>query len=132
MSTHMQVCRFNKELHAHTLFDILIKQDHPIPSPNEFPEYGYIAIDKDLPVAIAFLRRVEGGYAQIDGLCSNPEASPAQRHEALDSVISKVIDTAKELGIHRLVCFTKDQSVCERSKKYNFKPLPHVLIVKEL
>lgn len=127
----MFVDRFTLD-HIPTLDAWLKAHGHPIPPLIEYPEVGYIVSDTQGPIAAGFLRKVEGGYAQIDGLTSNPERAGADRHQAIDMVAESLITTAKSLGIAGLMVLTKDESTIMRSERHGFRKLPYTLLAVDL
>lgn len=84
----------------------------------------------DLPIAFSFIRQCEGGFAQLDGLTSNPKCTSEQRHNALDMAITACIDTAKALKFAGLIAFTKNKSTLERSLLNGFEQLPEYSVVQ--
>jgi hypothetical protein len=102
------------------------------PTMEEIPLIGYISFIDEMPIAAAFLRRVEGGYGQIDGLVSNPECPGHLRHQALDIVIKKCIQDAKVLKLKNLMAFSIDVAAMARAKRLNFVELPHCLLAIDL
>lgn len=93
------------------------------------PKIGYIAMLGNTPVAAGFLRRVEGGYAQMDGLCSNAYLGSIVRHEGVSKVVLSLIEDSNRLGLHGIIAFTKDQGVLKRAESLGFKTLSETLIV---
>ncbi len=75
---------------------------------------------------------MEGGSGQLDGLCTNPDALPSKRHEAIEAVVNRILDEAKALGMRNLMAMSVDESTLMRSKRHGFKPCPHTLIVVDL
>ena len=80
------------------------------------------------PVAAGFLRNAEG-IGIIDSLVSNPDVRAEKRSDALDLIFAKLIDIAKEIGIHKLVGSSVDGNTIVRSKKFGFKQSDHILMV---
>lgn len=92
------------------------------------PELGWVASDLEAPIAMAFLRRVEGNYAILDGLVTDPTAPGPLRSKAIDLVVKKVFDIAKELEIKGLMAHTRDINTLYRSQKFGFVRSPDTLI----
>jgi hypothetical protein len=105
---------------------------HKTEFPEETPEIGYMAYLNNTPTAAAFLRRVEGGSGQIDGLTTNPACSSVQRHMAIDAVFENIVDMAKYLRLRGLMFFTVDAGILERSKLRKFTKLSHTVSVLNL
>lgn len=118
--------------HIPALNSWLKAHGHPIPALIEYPELGYIACDANGPIAAGFLRRVEGGYAQIDGLTSNPGRNGADRHQAIDMVAETLIEKARSLKISAILVLSQDESTIMRSERHGFRKLPHTLLGVDL
>jgi N-acetylglutamate synthase-like GNAT family acetyltransferase len=125
----MQVPRYSHNDHYSTICEWLRLREAYVSPKDEVPEIGFVAVDEGTPVAVAFLRRVEGGFGQLDGLASNPDASSLQRHRGIDAVVTKVLETAQELGIKSVLSFTESDSTLMRSQSHGFVAMPHALIV---
>jgi hypothetical protein len=96
------------------------------------PEIGFIATEGAIPVAAGFLRRIEGGYAQIDSLVSNKDMPGPMRHEALDKIVQTLITTAKTLKIKGIISYTQDKSVVMRAVATGFEVTQNVVISLKL
>lgn len=92
------------------------------------PKIGYIAILSNQPIAVGFLRRLEGNYAQMDTLVSNPYFGSKIRHDGINLVVNSLIGDAKELKLDGIIAFTKDQGVLDRAKSIGFQVLEQTLI----
>ena len=99
---------------------------------DDMPETGIIAQDAAGPIACVFLRKCEGGYAQVDGMTSNPERSPQERDAALHMLTRHIEYLAKRQGIRKLIAFSIDKNTLLRSYKHGYVSLPHTVIVKDL
>jgi len=92
------------------------------------PKLGYIALINKKPVAAGFLRRVEGGYAQFDGLTSNPYFGSIIRHEGIKKVVDQLILNAKQLKLKGIIAFTADESVKKRAADLGFQTVDQSII----
>lgn len=110
----------------------LDKHGEPTVGMIDVPNSAYVAVDGDYPVAVAFLRLVEGGYGIIDGLCTNPNSSSVFRNDAIDSLVSRIITECQCLGLRKLMAYSVDAGVLLRSKKHGFSSLNHVMISKDI
>ncbi len=113
------------------LFDMLKSQQYlDISHINmkTLPKIGYIALLGKTPIAAGFLRRVEGGYAQMDGLCSNAQFGSIVRHEGVSKVVQALISEAKDLKLQGIIGFTQDTSVLKRAKDIGFKTVEQSII----
>jgi len=84
------------------------------------PKVGYIAYMGGHPIACGFLRRVEGGFAQIDTLTSNAHFGSQIRHEGIKKVVDALILEAKSLKLSGILALTADQGILDRAKALGF------------
>lgn len=89
------------------------------------PEIGFVAIqwvsdDCGIPTAAGFLRRVEGGFAQMDTLMSNAQQSSELRHEAISKCVDKLIIEAKNLNLYGVLATSSDNSTIMRALSMGF------------
>ena len=92
------------------------------------PKIGYIAYLGKHPIAAGFLRRVEGGYAQLDTLVSNAHFGSQIRHKGIEMVVDTLLQDAKDLKLHGVIGFTNDPGILKRANSIGFKTLPQSLI----
>lgn len=98
----------------------------------EIPSIGFIAIENGMIYAMGFLRRIEAcSYAMLDGLIANPWLAGKKRYLALDLIFQKLKQTAKELGLKKIIGQTNESAVLKRSIKHGFKKLSHIVLVAE-
>lgn len=96
---------------------------------DDLPEVGFIAISAEgAEIGAGFLRKIEGGYAMIDSLVTNPSASPEDRHAAMDKIMQKLIDTARKRNIRYLLGSTVDENTRLRAERLGFTTCPHALM----
>lgn len=93
------------------------------------PKIGWMTLLNKQPIAAGFLRRVEGGYAQLDTLVSNPYYGSLIRHEGIDKVVKALIDDAKDLKLHGIIAFSSDSGVLSRAETLGFTQINQSLIV---
>lgn len=128
----LDVVPFILEIHLEAVLRMLYLRNSPIPPKASFPEHGCVVYRGAEPVAAAFLRRVEGGYAQLDGLVSSPVASSEMRHEAITLAVDYVLDQAQALGITQIMAISTDAGTLLRSERHGFAKLPHAFIALDL
>jgi undecaprenyl pyrophosphate synthase len=124
----MDVQAFNTALHYDTMAAWLKERESFIPSESDMPRIGYVIFNDHFPVAMAFLRRVEGNIAQLDGLCTNPSASSKERHEAIWLAVEEVMKACKELKIKHVMSFSTDAAIIDRSSNHGFSKHPAQVI----
>lgn len=127
------------ERYAPTMFDDLIKihltqksETADLIQPEHVPEIGFIAKQDTTPIAIGFLRRLEGGFAQIDTLVTNADLNSSTRNEGLSAVVKKLLDTAKTLKLHGLLFTTAEPTIIRRAEELGFRQLNQVVMVKSV
>lgn len=96
------------------------------------PKIGFMALMNNKPVAAGFLRRVEGGYAQLDGLTSNPYFGSIVRNEGITKVVDQLIYTGKQLKLHGFIAFTSDKGVLKRAADLGFQSVEQSIITLRL
>lgn len=92
------------------------------------PKIGYISLLNKQPVAAGFLRRVEGNYAQIDTLVSNPHLGSIIRHNAITNVVNSLLEDAKDLKLNGIIAFSSDNSVISRAKDLGFQVVDQTIV----
>lgn len=80
------------------------------------------------PIAAGFLRRVEGGYAQLDTFTSNPFFGSKIRHLGINLVVDSLLSDAKDLKLRGILAITEDSGILSRSKTHGFKEIEQKLI----
>lgn len=96
------------------------------------PKIGYIAMMGKQPVACGFLRRVEGGFAQMDTLASNNYFGSQIRHVGVQAVVDALINEAKQLKLRGIISFSTDCSILRRAEAIGFHKVEHTLIALSL
>jgi hypothetical protein len=94
----------------------------------DLPQLGYIAYDSATPIAIGFLRMLEGGYAMIDTLVSNGDLSSDIRHEGMTALIDQLTGKARKLGLKGLISLTADYGVIKRAEAIGFQVINQTAI----
>lgn len=144
---NIYIVPFKKQKHLQILKEMLHSQQYPEVNDMDtysLPKIGYVAfycntsnpkavIKDKIPVAIGFLRRVEGNViAQIDGLTSNPFFGGMIRHASLSMVLDRLILDAKELKLKGLIAFCLDPNTVKRAESLGFKVINHTALAKSL
>lgn len=128
----MQVVRFVIASHYSAL-SACLKAWGVDPQPeDEVPATGFVALIEGIPAAFAFIRLVEGGYGQLDGLTSNLDFPGDFRSEALNAVVERLIDQAKHMKLKGLMAYTRDKHTISRAMKFGFATIPQTLIALDL
>ena len=117
--------KYKHSQHAEDLALMLISQSGKIPPKSEMPKNGYILYSEGKPIAACFLRLVEGGFGQIDGLVADRYAPRELKQQAIDIAIEKCIDKARSLRIKNLLAFCQSERPTMTALSHGFVKLPH-------
>lgn len=98
----------------------------------DLPENSYLAVHENLPIAAAGFLKTNGDVALLVGLITNPLASIFLRSDAVDELTKHIIKKSEYLGFKKLLSWSKNKSVIERSKKHGFEEIPQVMMGVEL
>lgn len=85
--------------------------------PRALPENGFVVPGK----AAGFLYRTDSSIALIENLVAAPGLSREERSEAVDAVVTAVIERANELGFEMLVGYTVLDVVVKRAQRFGFR-----------
>lgn len=113
------------------LMDMHEQRDYPgigFLSMKTLPKIGFMALLGHEPIAAGFLRRVEGGFGQIDTLVSSPHFGSAVRHTGINKVVDALLEEARSLRLAGIIAFTSDSGVIARGEALGFKKLSDSLL----
>lgn len=127
----MEVKRFRHNKHYNIFTSWITKRKLDIPE--SYPKFGFVVYFGNTPIAIAFLRQVEGGYVHFDSLISNPDIkSPEIRNKSLDFLTAKMIETAKRLKLKGIFAYSTDNNIIIRAQKHGFTLMQDTLFALNL
>lgn len=126
----MRAIPYNKNF-FHYIEKWLKARDLKIPSQDEMPENGYVISDTS-PIAMGFIRKVEGGYGMMDSFITDPDKDPIIRDKALDLLTKKLLDKAEDLKLISLVSYSRDLNTLVRAQKHGMQCLQHTVLVLPL
>lgn len=92
------------------------------------PAIGLIAIHNEVPIAVGFLRQVEGGFGMFDGLCTNPKMESLVRNKAIDMLVDELIHVAKSFEMKAIIAWSVDMGTLIRAERHGFKKMNDQLI----
>lgn len=95
---------------------------------DHLPALGWVGTNKGVPVAAGFFRKIEGGSVILDSLITNPEELPDVRNKVLDTLVSHMLQEAKNLGFNGIIAYSSDTRTIERAVKHGFTNLPYQVI----
>lgn len=96
------------------------------------PQIGYIAFEEETPVAVGFLRLIEGGIGQIDTLTTNSSFNSEIRHIGISKVVDSIINQAKSMKLKGIISLTNDKSVILRAQSLGFRIVNQSVIALQL
>lgn len=98
----------------------------------DLPANGHIVHIDDIPVAMGFIRLVEGGYGQFDSFITNSRIPNEFRDKALHLLTSKLIELSKQLKLKSIVSYSLDKNTLLRAYMHGFVHIEHTVIVLDL
>lgn len=96
--------------------------------PDHLPEVGFYAYNSAIPIAMGFLRKVEGGYGMIDTLVTNGDLPSETRHLGIQLVVDTIIEAAKTLKLKGIISLSSDTGVINRAISIGFHVVPQTAI----
>jgi len=99
---------------------------------DEIPHKGRIIYYNAKPMAIGFIRDVEGGFAMIDGYLGDPDSDANTRSKCLDLLTLDLLEYAKSLRLNKIFAFTVNKKTIRRALKLGFHKQKHTLILKSI
>lgn len=88
------------------------------------PKIGYLVLNEaNGIIACGFLRKIEGGYAQLDTYATNPYAHPNVRNEAINLITDTLMADAKNHKLSAVLLLTSASSIAKRAEERGFKVL---------
>lgn len=95
----------------------------------QLPEVGRVCHFEGAPIAMAFLRRIEAcSVVILDSLITDPEALPEVRNQAIDWVLSSLLETARSLNLDQVIADSVDRNTLARSLRHGFQHLPNTMM----
>lgn len=98
----------------------------------DLPRTGVMCRIEDNPICAGFLRYVEGNFAMLDSLVTNPKMKSFTRNVAIDAVVKELISIAKRHGIKKILAFSVDEGILKRSIGHGFIKTSHEVIALKL
>lgn len=95
----------------------------------DLPEYGLIALRGDKPVAMGFIRRIEGPYAMFDSFITHKQAQSSDRNRALDHIVKKLLKHLRDSEVRRVLAFSGFKDIINRGIRHGFKHFPCKMII---
>lgn len=137
----MIVVQYIPAVHKQQLEEILVRRKMQTTMSDNFPTYGFVAVEtstiaginflRPKVIAAGFVRRVEGGYTMLDSFITDPAYPSATRNEALEKVSNMLIALIRRNSAAKMICLTMDDGIADRAEKGGFVKTPHLVMVKE-
>lgn len=125
----MYITPYKKNQHEHYIVQWQEAKGLAVCAGDDLPTTGLIAFEEGRPIAIGFLRCMEGGFAVLDSYITNPDIHAYDRHRALNRVTDKLIKIAKHNKVKGVIAFSSDYNTIERAKSFGFQVFPHVFTI---
>lgn len=99
--------------------------------PADLPAIGIVIGYEGTSVAIGFIRIGEG-LSMLEDVVTNPDVDSRIRDEALNHLFEALLTLAKQLKSKRIIGWTVDAHTQVRALQFGFKPVPHMLLAKDI
>lgn len=116
----MKIIPYERQIHENYIEKMLISRFMASYLIQDLPEHGLIALQDDTPIAVGFIRQIEGPYAMLDSYLSNSEADPEIRDRALNLITRKLLDWARIGGVRNVLAFSADPNTVLRAEAHGF------------
>jgi len=121
----MKLIRFTHK-HISYVEEMLELRDMDKAILKDLPQIGYICFHHAVPIAIGFIRRVEGPYVMLDSYMTNPMFAPELRNTALDKITESLLYYAKKNNVIKVLAFSLDANTIQRALRHGFVQHSHV------
>lgn len=128
----MEVQKYKHHEDSHAAENLLASRGLPLNLALDLPVNGFIARYRGEPVAMGFIRLIEGGYGQIDSLITNSQFPSDIRDTVVDLLVSNLIKSSKSMGLRKLISYTLDSNTLARSYRHGFERSSHSVITLDL
>lgn len=91
---------------------------------NTLPTLGFMAYEKQIPIACLFLRKCEGNFCMGDIIITNPELSGGLRNLALDMLFEEGKRVAASHDFISILAYSMDDTTLMRLEKHGFIQSP--------
>jgi len=121
--------KFSNAMHLGMIQDWAKARNHGVPEEHDMPALGAVAFVNGAPIAVGHIRRVEGGYGQIDGFITNPHADPEMRNKALDVLLTHLLREAESKCRRGILSFSRDKNTIARAERHGFTRMPKEFVL---
>jgi hypothetical protein len=106
---------YDQNYHAHHASFLLKLRNMNENLVNTLPKEGYIALAADdSPVALGFIRHVEGNMCLLDSYITNPESPATMRNVAINIINDSLIQHCKDSKIELIIAFSIHEELMNR------------------
>lgn len=121
----MLVERFNKKTHEDSANTLLMSRDMTESWTAVLPRFGFIVHEDATPIAMGFIRLLEGKMGVLDSYITNHNISSHKRHDALRLISTALVDFSKTtLKLNGLIAFSDHPNIIELANEYKFTTHP--------
>lgn len=126
----MLVSKYNPTEHGRHVESMLMSQGMDPALVRDLPVNGFIALDRSSnPIAIGFIRLIEGRYGMVDSYLTSTSADATERNLALNRVTLKLISDSKRQGLRGLMAFSAEPNIVTRALNLGFKQTQHHFLI---
>lgn len=92
----------------------------PSVPPGMLPKTGFVVEDETQGYCAGFLYRTDSGFGLLEWVVSNPHSPWEKRSLAIDLLIAKLLERAKELGMEAVLSMTSNSGLLKRYERAGF------------
>lgn len=98
-----------------------VEHGWPVCPLNFLPETGLIMEEDGKPFCVGFIYGTDSDFCLMEFIVSNPKSDKEKRSLAIDELIEKLLERAKEQGYRAVYSFAQNQSLLARCVKQGFE-----------
>lgn len=117
----MNIERFNKVKHRDSAHILLAHREMSEAWTAVLPRFGFIVHEETKPIAMGFIRLLEGKMGVLDSYITSREFPLEIRTLALDLISDELVNFSKTiLKLNGLIAFSDHPNIIERAIRYGF------------
>ncbi len=125
-NTEFKVERFNKLKHRDSANILLQSREMTEAWTAILPRFGFIVHQGDVPVAMGFIRLLEGKMGVLDSYIANRESRSAIRKRALSLISYEIVEFSKgTLKLKGLIAFSDHPNIIQLATDHKFTTHPN-------
>lgn len=117
----MNIIKFDANKHYRDVASWWDSHNWPIIPLSTLPKVGFVAMDKDDPIAAAWLYQTDSDLSILEWYISDPKSDWKKREEALGDIINAASEFAKENGFKTIFTFCNNKRLIDKLQSNKFQ-----------